>query len=111
MDAAPQVGIAMTWPCAAVVGIALCVAAPCMAGENYAFVVSGASGGAAYAKKYDGWRSALVSTLKSSFRYPDDHVVELPEASRERIHKALRDVQTRLMPDDQLLVALIGHGT
>ena len=33
-------------------------------GDQYALVVTGASGGDAYAQKYDRWRVALVSTLR-----------------------------------------------
>jgi hypothetical protein len=89
----------------------MCVAAvPCWAGDQYAFVVSGASGGDAYAKKYDGWRTSLVNLLKS-FSYGDDHVVTLSEASRDRIHDALQSLRARLRKDDSLFVVLIGHGT
>src|SRR5436305_11732667 len=101
MDAAPTMGIAVTWRCYGAFAIALCTAGRCMAGDSYALVVSGASGGDAYAKKYDGWRSSLVSTLKS-FGYPDDHVFELSEASRERIQRVLQDAQMRLTSDDLL---------
>jgi hypothetical protein len=89
----------------------VCFAAvPCWAGEQYALVVSGASGGDAYAKKYDGWRTSLVNTLKS-FGYADDHVVAVSEASRDRVHDALNSLRARLRQDDSLFVALIGHGT
>jgi len=83
--------------------------APCMA-DNFALVVSGASGGDAYAKKYDGWRVSIVRTLKS-FGYQDDHVIELSEASRHQIELALQRLNSRVMKDDQLFVLLIGHGT
>ena len=85
-------------------------AVPCWAGDTYALVVTGASGGEAYAKKYDGWRASLVNTLKS-FGYGEDHVVSLSEASRDRVSEAMRTFQGRLTKDDSLFVALIGHGT
>jgi hypothetical protein len=85
-------------------------AGPCWAADRYALVVSGASAGEAYAKTYDGWRTSLVSTLKS-FGYPADHVIELSEASRNRIHDAMQTLQAHLAKDDSLFVALIGHGT
>ena len=97
-----------------------CVAAPrAAAGDNYALVVTGASGGEAYAKKYDGWRRAFVSTLREKFAYPDDHVVVLAEtkepgvavATREQVRRTLLDFRTRLVKDDLLVVLLIGHGT
>jgi hypothetical protein len=86
-------------------------ASPCTAGDTYALVVSGASGGAVYAKKYDSWRTSFANTLRSSFGYADDHVLTLSEATRDDVRRALHGVQTRLTKDDLLLVALIGHGT
>ena len=53
--------------------VALCavfLALPAAAGDNYALVVSGASGGDDYAKKYDGWRRSFVSALRDKFEYP-----------------------------------------
>lgn len=90
--------------------LALALAAPCAAGDNYALVVSGASGGEAYAKKYDEWRRALVTSLKS-FGYQDDHVLTFSEASRQQVEQAIRNVRTRMTTDDVLFVMLIGHGT
>src|ERR1700680_3177387 len=105
-----------------VVGVAvlvLGVAARTAAGDNYVLVVTGASGGEAYAKKYDGWRRTFVSTLRATFGYPGDHVVVLAEkeepgvarATREQVQRALLDFRTRLVKDDVLIVLLIGHGT
>ena len=92
--------------------IVVCLwAARALAGDNYALIVSGASAGAPYSEKYDGWRTTLTKTLKSTFGYPDDHVLSLAEASRDRIQQALRDLRTRVTKDDQLCVVLIGHGT
>jgi hypothetical protein len=90
--------------------IACFAAAPCWAGEQYALIVSGASGGETYAKKYDGWRTSLVNTLKS-LGYADDHVVALSEASHDRVRDAIQTLRTHLTKDDSLFVLLIGHGT
>jgi len=78
--------------------------------DNFALLVSGASGGDAYARKYDGWRVSIVRTLKS-LGYQDDHVIELSEASRHQIQLALERLNSRVTKDDQLFVLLIGHGT
>jgi len=96
--------------CAVALAIACFAAAPCWAGDQYALVVSGASGGEAYAKKYEGWRTSLVKTLKS-FGYADDHIVAVAEAPRDRIHDAMQSLRARLTKEDLLFVALIGHGT
>jgi hypothetical protein len=100
--------------------LALCVSIPApAAAENYALVVTGASGGELYAKKYDGWRRSFVATLREKFLYPADHVIVLAEkeeagvaqATREQVQRTLTDLRTRLTMDDLLVVLLIGHGT
>ena len=86
-------------------------AARSMAAETYALVVSGASGGPAYAEKYDGWRNTLVTTLKSKFSYPDDRVLSLGNASKDQIREAFATLRIRVTKEDVLFVAIIGHGT
>ncbi len=86
-------------------------AARAMAADTYALIVSGASGGPSYAAKYDGWRNSLAATLTSTFGYPDDRVITLREASKEQVQRALAGLRARVMSDDVLVVALIGHGT
>jgi hypothetical protein len=85
-------------------------AVPRAAAENYALVIAGASGGQPYAQKYDGWRSSLVRTL-TAFGYPDDHVMTFSESTKAIIEQALRALRARMTRNDQLFVALIGHGT
>jgi hypothetical protein len=102
-----------------VAAFALAVSSRASAGDNYALVITGASGGEAYAKKYDGWRRAFVSTLHEKFTYPEDHVVVLAEreepgvvpATRDQVRHTLVDLRSRLTKDDLLVVLLIGHGT
>lgn len=100
----------------------LLIAGPAFAaGDRYALVVSGASGGDAYAEKYDAWRQSFVKTLREKFAYPDDHIVVLAEkadaasgvgqATRQSVERALADFRTRVTREDTLLVFLIGHGT
>ncbi len=98
---------------------ALGMSARAAAGDNFALVVTGASAGEPYTKKYDGWRRAFVSTLREKFDYPADHVVVLAEqgepgvasATREHVRQAIADLRMRLTKDDLLVVLLIGHGT
>jgi hypothetical protein len=96
--------------CVVLLAIVWLTATSCMA-DQYALIVSGASGGQTYATKYEGWRTSLVNTLKSSFGYADDHVVTLPAASRDQVLHALSDLTMRLTKSDLLFVVLIGHGT
>jgi hypothetical protein len=97
----------------------LLAAVSASAGERYALVVTGASGGDQYARKYDTWRVSFVDTLQRKFSYQRDHVLVLAEtesegvqkATRENVVRALGDLRKRLTKDDQLLVLLIGHGS
>lgn len=89
------------------------------AGERYALIVTGASGGEAYAQKYLKWRLSFAATLRDKFGYAPDRMIVLAEsesqgvgkATRENVQRALADLRTRVTKEDQLLVLLIGHGT
>jgi len=117
MDPPPAVGAEVK--AALALAALLVTAAPSAAGDYYALVVTGASGGEAYARKYDAWRSAFVETLRDKFAYPDDHIVALAEqetpaaarSTRANVQRVLADFRRRLGKDDQLLILLIGHGT
>lgn len=95
------------------------LAVPAYAGDQYALVVTGASGGEVYAQKYARWSATFLSTLREKFGYPPERVVVLSEAesegvkksTRENVRSVLGDLRKRLTKDDQLLVLLIGHGT
>ena len=102
------------------------LASPASAGERYALVVTGASGGEPYAQKYTRWRVSFVDTLRGKFHYDPARLIVLGEAlrsgsgqaedgvrpaTRENVRGALADFRKRMTKDDQLLVLLIGHGT
>jgi hypothetical protein len=73
--------------------LALCasgLASEAAAGDNYALVVTGASGGESYAKKYDRWRRSFVATLREKFLYPADHVIVLAEKEEAGVARATR---------------------
>jgi hypothetical protein len=99
--------------------LTLTVASHAAAGERYAVIVTGASGGEAYATKYTRWRTALTTTLRETFKYAPDRILLLGEnendgvqkATRENVQRTLVDLRKRLTKDDQLIVVLIGHGT
>jgi hypothetical protein len=94
-------------------------AAPAWSADRFAVVITGASGGDAYAKKYDAWRATFVDTLRTKFGYQADHLFVLAEhesdgvrrSTRENVRQVLGDLRKRVTKDDQLLVLLIGHGT
>ena len=89
------------------------------AGERYALVITGASGGEPYAERYTKWRVSFVDTLRTKFHYDPQKLVVLAEApgegvqksTRENVRSAFADFRKRMTKDDQLLVLLIGHGT
>jgi hypothetical protein len=89
------------------------------AGERYALIVTGASGGPQYAKKYQAWRESLIATLRDRLGYPQDHLVLLADeeasgirrSTRENVRAALADLRRRVARDDVVLVLLVGHGT
>ena len=97
----------------------LVAASSARAGDRYALVVTGASGGNAYAQKYAKWRVSFVDTLRGRFHYDPRRLIVLAEtgsegvqtATRENVRSALADLRKRMTKDDQLLVLLIGHGT
>jgi hypothetical protein len=127
MDAATALGAAMIVrpgrvKCARRASLAILfglAAAAAGAEDRYAVVITGASGGEAYAKKYQTLRASFTATLRDTFSYADDHLFVFGEeegagtrkATRENVQRAFADLRTRLTKDDQLLVFLAGHGT
>jgi hypothetical protein len=97
----------------------LTLASPVFAGERYAVVITGASGGDAYETKYAKWRASFAATLRDTFHYTDDRLFVLGEtdgtgvekATKENIQRVLGALRRKLTKEDQLLVLLIGHGT
>ena len=92
---------------------------PAAAQDRFALVVSGASGGPPYAERYDAWRAALISALRSDLHFQDEALFVLAEtpgpgvgrASREGIRQVVATLAERLGDDATLLVVLMGHGT
>jgi hypothetical protein len=140
VDPAPALGAAMNsefgiWnsefvrrcaTAAAALLLTFSLASGAAAGERYALVITGASGGDVYAQKYAKWRASFVDTLRGKFHYDPQRLVVLAEtlrpgsgqsedgvrpATRENVRGALADLRRRMTKDDQLLVLLIGHGT
>ncbi len=99
--------------------LAMAASGAVQAGERYALVVTGASGGPQYAERYDEWRSAFAQLLQGKLGYPEDHVLLLAEeeyagtqkATRENVRSAIADIRKRATKDDVVLVVLVGHGS
>jgi hypothetical protein len=88
------------------------------AGEHYALIMSGASGGAKYVDQQKKWCSDLGAALKTGFAFPDANVVVLGEdgngparATAENARRILTDLRRRVTAADVLLIVLFGHGT
>jgi hypothetical protein len=117
MDPAPPLGTSMT-RLLLVLSLAL-AATPSFAADRYAVVVTGASGGDDYARKYDTLRVSFVSTLKEKFGFEPSHLAVLADhesagvllATRANVQHVLSDLRQRMTKDDLLFVLLIGHGT
>lgn len=88
------------------------------AADRFALVVTGASGGPQYAERYDAWRVSLVSLLRDTYGYPEDHVTVLAEsatssehvANRENVRTAFTRLRARATAADTIVIILIGHG-
>jgi hypothetical protein len=117
MDPAPPLGTSMT-RLLLVLSLAL-AATSSFAADRYAVVVTGASGGDDYARKYDTLRVSFVSTLKEKFGFDPSHLAVLADhesagvllATRANVQHVLSDLRQRMTKDDLLFVLLIGHGT
>ena len=94
------------------------VAAAAGAEQRYQIIVTGATGGAAYAQQYAKWTQSLSQTLIERMKFDPARVTVLSEtadetraataASMRRIMSALR---RQMQTEDLLFVLLIGHGT
>lgn len=103
---------------AALAALLLSGDATAAAGERYALIVAGVSGGEKYATQHEQWRSDLVDALRNTFVFAEANVVSLAEsgpnaskATSENVRRILGDLRRRVTRDDLLLVVLIGHGT
>jgi hypothetical protein len=128
VDPAAALGIAMSFvfscfrggrPLVGATVLMLFFASPAFAGDKYALVISGASGGDAYAQKYQTWRVTFTHLLHEKFGYENDRLIVLAEsesegvrkATREQVQRVFAELRKKLTKEDQLLVFLIGHGT
>lgn len=123
MDAAAALGVAVnarSWAVGALVValVLLTCAIPAAAGERYAVIVSGVSGGEKYAAQQQKWRAELAVFLTTNFAVPDANIIMLDEhsegssaATAENVRRVFGDLRRRATRDDTLMVVLIGHGT
>ena len=89
-----------------------------MAGQRFALIVAGASGGPEYAAQYERWTSDLSTSLIEKLKFDRASVTVLSDASRAssassaaNVRRAIASTASRMTRDDLLLIVLIGHGT
>ena len=97
--------------------LALCVG-PAAAQGRYALIVSGASGGAAYAAQYERWCRDLSTVLVDRFKFDPSAVTLLLDspqpdlaATAANVRRLFTSLRDRTTGDDLVLVILVGHGT
>lgn len=101
--------------------LALVAVLPVVAGaqQQWAIVVSGASGGEKYAEQLRGWRAAIHSALTNRHGFDASRVRVLVDetaadgvpGTAEHVRTAIADVRREMRRDDVLLLVLLGHGT
>jgi hypothetical protein len=89
-----------------------------MAGQRFALIVAGASGGPEYAAQYERWTSDLSTSLIEKLKFDPALVTVLSDARRPssessaaNVRRAIASTASRMTRDDLLLIVLIGHGT
>ena len=89
-----------------------------MAGQRFALIVAGASGGPEYVAQYERWTSDLSTSLIEKLKFDRASVTVLSDASRPssassaaNVRRAIASTASRMTRDDLLLIVLIGHGT
>lgn len=94
------------------------LASPAAADERYALLVTGATGGPAYAEQYARWIEDLSDVLVDRMKLDKGRVRVLAEgrpgpdaATAGAVRQAFSDLKRRMKRDDLLFVVLIGHGT
>ena len=93
--------------------------------NKFAVIISGASGGEAYAKQFAQWTASLRRTLTERLGFAEDRVKVLTEtpadgaaatssssrATADEVRRAFAALRGAVGPDGALFIFLIGHGT
>jgi hypothetical protein len=88
------------------------------AGERYALIVAGASGGDEYARQYVAWTRDLSTVLVDRMKIDRERLKVLTDtpdtataSTAANVRQYLTAVRRAMTRDDLLLIVLIGHGT
>jgi hypothetical protein len=89
-----------------------------VAGERYALIVAGASGGQEYALQYEAWSRDLAAVLVDRMKIDREHLKVLTDtpdtaaaSTAANVRQFVAAVRRGMTRDDLLLIVLIGHGT
>ena len=98
-------------------------ATPATAQQTHIIVITGLSGDPAYAEEFHQWATTLIDAATDRYELPAENIIYLAEktdvdpvriedrSTRENVERAFATVAERALPDDRVLVLLIGHGT
>lgn len=96
----------------------LLVAAPVVAAERYALIITGAHGEASYEDQYAKWRQTAVTAMLEKLAFGDANILTLFEggdaahaATAAGVRRSLDAIRAKMSAPDVLLVFLIGHGS
>jgi hypothetical protein len=105
---------------AAVLSVALSLAAaPALAENRFALIVTGAPGGDAFVPTYRTWTDDLASVLRGSLAFPAEHVTVLTgtsevaaeQSTAQNVRAAIAALRQKVDTEDLLVMVLIGHGS
>jgi hypothetical protein len=89
-----------------------------IAGERYALIVAGASGGQEYELQYAAWSRDLAAVLVDRMKIDREHLKVLTDtpdpaaaSTAANVRQFVATVRRGMTRDDLLLIVLIGHGT
>ncbi len=102
----------------AMLAVLLTQATTAVAGERYALIVAGASGGQEYALQYAAWSRDLAAVLVDRMKIDREHLKVLTDtpdpaaaSTAANVRQYLNAVRRGMTRDDLLFIVLIGHGT
>ena len=103
---------------AATLAVLLTQATSAVAGDRYALIVAGASGGQEYAVQYAAWTRDLAAVLVDRMKIDREHLKVLTDtpdpstaSTAANVRQHLNAIRRAMTRDDLLFIVLIGHGT
>ena len=102
----------------ALIAVLLSFASAAAAGERYALIVAGASGGQEYATQYTSWTRDLAAVLVERMKIDRAKLKVLTDtpdpstaSTAANVRQHLGTIRRAMTRDDLLFIVLIGHGT